>query len=499
MHDYTPKSCVWYALGELPTERDTKMSRRSAAAGSNPPIDIHTTVQMPNAATPEKKTEDKPDFWTYMHSLTPEQWKDHIVYLTRENPKTSINGIGGYLTKLQQPFDIEDIKLAYGGYEFSYIMKKGNDLVYGGRFRVEAPPKYDPSRENSTSSVASSASATMGGDVLKVLEQQNERLYQVLTTLQGAKEDNPAVSGAIEMLTSAYKTGLSAVATPHQSNTDAATQLQTMLSIGEKIANLRGPGLDIEKILANPLIAPLIQRLLNPDPLADITKLGAVLDVLDKLRGGGGEAAPKDWKAALVSQGMQYVPEILNALKEGNAGTVETARLRAIESQNRARAAEVLDAQRRGVAPPSGLQPAAQVQPIRPQPVVVASRAPAIRIDGGLQTEALNAQPGAAAQEMPLDEAVQRAQYDETMKVQVVNLLRMGCSGETIADFLYDVKPEFCAELAKYTPEMITTFFANDPILKLAVEDPRWQEVLNEAHDYIVETEAEEAKEAAPA
>src|SRR5258708_2438389 len=172
------------------------MPRKSMAAPTNQPIDVHTTIQMPQPATEKPVAPDKPDFWSYMQSLSPEAWKNHIVYLTRENPKTSINGIGGYLTKLQQAFDIEDIKVAFGGYEFSYIMKKGNDdIIYSGRFRIESPPKYDPSRENATPAAAAPAS-TIDGNVLKVLEQQNERLYEVLTTLQGAKDENPAISSA---------------------------------------------------------------------------------------------------------------------------------------------------------------------------------------------------------------------------------------------------------------------------------------------------------------
>ncbi len=474
------------------------MSRRSAAAASNPPIDIHTTVQMPNTPATEKKADEKPDFWTYMHSLTPEEWRNHIVYLTRENPKTSINGIGGYLTKLQQPFDIEDIKTAYGGYEFSFIMKNGNDLAYSGRFRVEAPPKYDAVRENPNAVGApSGGSSAMSGDVLKVLEQQNERLYQVLTTLQGAKEENPAISGAIEMLTSAYKTGLSAVSTGSGAGGDPAKQLEQTLALAERIVSVRGGGGggDVMTTLLAPLLKTMMEKMLTPpDPLEQITKLGAVLDVLEKFRGGGGESHPKDWKASLVQEGVRHIPDLLQAFREGNAGTVEAARLRAIESQNRARTAEVLEAQRRG-APPPATQPITAPTPgAAPRPVAARS---APTVSGDFETESLSANVEVAVEAAAPE--IEQEQRRQEFKVQIVNMIRMGASGETIADFLYDVNEEFCKDLCKYTPEMITAFFAKDPILKLAVEDPRWQEVLIEAHDYIVETEAETANEARPA
>src|SRR5260370_33548646 len=97
-----------------------------------------------------------------MRSLTPEDWKDHIVYLTRERPKTHMHVVVGcYLTKIIEPFELDDIKDAYGGYEFSYIMKRGRDAIYNGRFTVEAPPKLDGQRES-----AAAAGENGGGNAL---------------------------------------------------------------------------------------------------------------------------------------------------------------------------------------------------------------------------------------------------------------------------------------------------------------------------------------------
>src|SRR5229473_3100140 len=115
------------------------------------PAIIHQTIEVPTTqpAAEQEPKKSRPDFWTYIYKLTPEEWKDHIVYLTRELPKPQMNGIGGrYLVKIVERFDIEDIKNAYGGVEFSYIMKRKNAIVYSGRFRIEAPPKLDTARES---------------------------------------------------------------------------------------------------------------------------------------------------------------------------------------------------------------------------------------------------------------------------------------------------------------------------------------------------------------
>jgi hypothetical protein len=91
-----------------------------------------------------------------MQSLTLEQWKDHIVYVTRELPKTHMNGIGGgYLVKMQEAFDIEDIKVAFGGYEFSYIMKNKNEVLRSTRREnpPAAPSAANPEQRRSCSNL----------------------------------------------------------------------------------------------------------------------------------------------------------------------------------------------------------------------------------------------------------------------------------------------------------------------------------------------------------
>lgn len=422
---------------------------------------------MPNSTPPEKKSEEKPEFWTYMLSLSQEEWKNHIVYLTRENPKTSINGIGGYLTKLQQPFDIEDIKLAYGGYEFSYIMKRGNDLAYSGRFRVEAPPKYDPSRESGAAPQAAPANGnSLGGNA----DFQKEFISVLREELQRSRESNQGTGSehVIEMLTKASERAMEIVTKQAPGAADPTAQLSALLAMAEKLANLRSPATggalggfgEIVTLLTN------LGVISKPKTLAEQIADAKALQEL--VSGGGGEA--KDWKAAAVQAVTSHLPEILDTFK----APAVAAQARAQEANTRLRTAETLR-----TVPLDRSQPQAQT----------AAAAPSVRVDGGLNLEPREA-AAAASPVAPAATPISQEQYDQGMKVQIVNMMRYGATGSAIAAFLEDVKPELAKDLATYPDQSITTYFSQDPILKFMVEDPRWPEVLADAREYLTEEEA---------
>jgi hypothetical protein len=210
----------------------------------------------------------------------------------------------------------------------------------------------------------------------------------------------------------------------------------------------------------------------------------ALMDVF-----GGGDGAPKDWRAMGVKALVDHLPEILDTLKTTSTNTISAAQARAAEALSRAQAAESL----RNVQQqqPSAARPA----PAAAQPTAnAAPPAPSIRVDGGLQVVPRDsADVGTptvvveTAKPTPAAEPTTQEEYDTAMKIQVVNMMRMGASGGAIASFLEDVKPELAKDLTTYAPNVITDFFAKDPILKLMVEDPRWNEVLTDAREYLAE------------
>jgi hypothetical protein len=459
------------------------MPRKAVASNQNPSV-IHQTIEIPSQNTSTPPANDgKPDFFTYMQSLTPEQWKEHIIYLTRENPKTSINGVGGYLTKLQQPFEIEDIKTAYGGYEFSYIMKKDNTIVYSGRFRVEAPPRYDSSREYPSAQPSSNGNGSSGGDVLRVLEQQNQRLYEVLTELQGKKDENPAISSAVDILTTAYKSGVTAVRESMPLAGDTQKQVSDLLTTAEKLANLRGNPFDLggflEKLVANPLIAPLITRLISPpDPIAELAKLGAAMDVLEKIRGGNGNGGRSDWRSVLAEKAVEALPQVLDTVKQNREASLKVAEENRATAEMRERTAKTIQEIRTHPAP----SPPPAVGAPQPSTVTPLRTVP---LNGTTPAETATPTNG---QTVTTEDVVA-----DWIKHRIVAGVQLGTDPEAIVDFLDVADPSVCDQLVAYPAEVVTGFLQNDPILQAAVNHPNWSAFFAAARTYILAEEPETA------
>jgi hypothetical protein len=175
-----------------------------------------------------------------------------------------------------------------------------------------------------------------------------------------------------------------------------------------------------------------------------------------------------------------HLPEILDTLRTSSTNTIAAAQARAAAARVNAAAPPA----NRGPLPPA--RPAAAAPPA---PVYTEPRS-AIHVTGGLEVvprdTAVSAAP-APTQSEPAGVPSTQEEYDAAMKIQMVNMMRMGASGGAIASFLEDVKPEMAKDLTKYDSTTITNFFLQDAVLKLMVEDPRWNEVLTDAKEYLSE------------
>ena len=429
------------------------MPRRTQAAKLAAPV-VHTTIEMPSVDTKPASEEGKPDFWTYMRSLSPEEWRNHIVYITRENPKTSIGGVGGYLCKVVQPFDIDEIKNTYGGYEFSYIMKKENKIVYSGSFKIEAPPKLDPNRESSSAQApaAGSVDSQLAGQIISMLREELQK-----------QPASPANDRAMQLLTEASTRAMDMIKAQMPQQQTPANQLADILTLAERLRPNDSSNQVVLQMLG--VFMPLVTKALTPvDPLDQLTKMGAAIEVMEKIR--GGEGKPTDWKSMLVG----YAPEILQTLQNF--------------------------APNRNAAPPRPALPR-QAGPAAPAPAQ-SQNAPA-PAPGALQTQTFDRAAGIPPMQQqsqqqiePQEVAQTQEQFDQAFKVQIVNLVRMGVSAETLVDFLYDVKPDLVKDMVAYPEAAITQWFQQDQILVLVTQDPRWTELLREARKYIAETAEEE-------
>lgn len=455
-----------------------------AKNGPSAPV-VHTTVELPasSPADPPEKP-DKPDFWSYMQSLSPDDWREHIVYLTRELPKTTIQGaVGGYLTKLQQAFDLEDIKSAYGGYEFSYIMKgPKNQIIYSGKFRVEAPPKYDTREETAGNKPNDAGSMAIVQQFVSVLRDELQH------SRENSAQGNPAAEEAISMLSKASEKAMEIVVKQTPQGGSQVQQLGEMLTLLKAMLPPPTPGLTLESLLGL-FNSPLLARLLQPvDPMAQITTFLGVFEKLDALRGsGGGEGKPRDWKAALADGVIQKGPEILRELRETMEVNYRTAQERRATAEVNRGIAETM--RRGGSAPP------AASADVAPPPAAPVSAGPlrSVPLDGSPTTPA-PAEAPAAAPGVTLEEKEQSDVIASWVKAKILQLVEEDEDAQVIVDWLDIADPTVPELLTQFDEQTINTFFAGDAILKRVAESPNWPKILHEARHYIEESTKEEEK-----
>ena len=471
------------------------MSPRIANRQSKPAV-LHQTLEIPSAspATEEtpKERETRPDFWTYMRSLTPEDWKDHIVYLTRERPKTHMNGVvGGYLTKIIEPFELDDIKDAYGGYEFSYIMKRGRDAIYNGRFTVEAPPKLDGQRES-----AAAAGENGGGNAL--VQQFVNMLREELERSRGAAGGDQTTTKAVEMLSKASEKAMDMIKQQVPEASNPTMQLKELLTVAKDLGVFPGAGggganniLETIKVLRE--LGIIGQAAM--DPMKNLDSMLSIFTKIDEIRGSNG-GRRRDWKETAIEKGLEYLPQVLDTFRETREANMRIA-------NDRARAAEHLSR----IQNPSARPAVASVMTPRPAGASPTAPAePAIRANSGLRTVPIDrtiidqppADPGEPAAAVIDGEVVLETidrnspAFMNTVKLCVLEMVQRGDHGEQIVDFLDGAKPGFSNTLVDYTPEQLSDYFRLDPILRAAIELPNWPEVLDEARKYILDESADE-------
>jgi hypothetical protein len=459
------------------------------ASNRNKPSVITQTLEIPATQPTEEApaSEKRPDFWSYMQSLTPEEWKNHIVYLTREKPKTHMNGVvGGYLAKIVESFEIDDIKTAYGGYEFSYIMKRGRDALYSGRFSVEAEPRLDKGREMPTPN-GDGTPAGFAGQFITMLREELERS-------RGNGNDSTTAK-AVEMLSAASDKAMGLILKQVPDASNPATALKDLVAVIKDLGILGGG-----QPAAAPSIIDTIRTLKELgligqqiDPFKNLDTLIGVFDKLDALRGGSGGGRRGNWKDSLVDKGLELVPQMLDTFRQTREANVAIAHDRARAAENlarvqpppgRAAVPSVMTPRGTPPAPGAGAEPPApSVSGLRTVPLDRAGEAPA---------------PDAAAAEV-MFETIDRnsTAFTNFIKQTIVEMVNRGDHGEQIVDFLDGAKPGFSNTLVQYTPDQLAAYFAMDPILCAAVAHPAWSEVLDEARKYIL-AEDEEAEPETP-
>lgn len=459
------------------------MPSRNAALKPRNSI-LTQTIEIPQAGAPQVEPDvPKPDFWTYMQQLSAEDWKDHIVYLTRENPKTSIHGLGGYLTKLTEAFDQEDVKNAFGGNEFSYIMKRGTIPIYSGRFKVEAPPKLDPQRERDITA----AGMTAPGDSRNDLVQQfitvlRDELTRTREAMQGQPNSGGGQVDAMKIITEASTRAMDVIKAQIPPATDPSKTLESLVNTAKNLGIFGQPQAEGEGILKTITTLKSLGLIGQPppDPMQQLTMFITLFTKLDELRGGA-SGGTTDWKSMLVQKVGEHIPEIIREVRETREAGREIAntRLEAVRTQERVM---------KNLPP----HPAAVSPGVRPAAATNMSAA-----SGALPTVPLG-EPGHPSGEVHAADGLDSGigsptsleaspEFDKWLKGRMVAMIASGDDPEAIVDFLDVAKPGFANDLVIYPSEQVTAALSQDPILKDAVAHPRWPQVLARARAYIFE------------
>jgi hypothetical protein len=457
-------------------------------------INTSTPAASPEIETTEPVKEEKPQNWffTEIAEKPAHEWgRVWSLELHRVKPDVpGVPGTKGYLRLFSEPVTLETIRSNFGGGRFRLNLLKHSRYNTSHEFEIEGQPIYDPNRERPAAN--GNGNAGIGGDL------QKEFISVLREELQRSRDgQTPGGEEVIRMLTSASEKAMEIVTKQAAPATDPTSQLNSLLSAAKTLADLRAPqsnGLGELGQYLGPMLKAVMEKLVTPvDPLAELTKLAGLMDVLEKIRGGASDAPPKDWRAAAVQAVTTHLPEILDTFRTTSANTVAA-------NQARARAAEVV----RGLPPSAAAPPPAPANPATAAP---ANAAPplAVHSNGGLrlvprdsvdETPAVQQAPAQTATASPLTVDEHR----HALKINVVNLFMHGASGSSIASYVEDVDPEFAADFGKYTTDQIISFFAADPILNVMVNstlppsDPafptRLHEVLADAREFVNEGEA---------
>jgi hypothetical protein len=316
---------------------------------------------IPATELENEKTSRVPDFWEYVENLKPDQWSDHIVYLYRQEPKTTTfpGAPPAYLDKYVGTIEVrpgvtvlmddagtiqQAIKEKFGGRVFRMILKKGKERLTEATFSTEAMPKYPDSvpqyaqqQSNPPNPGQSDANAIASKAIDTVANQPQEVMNIAINALRASAEmiarsatppPAPPVTPPSSLETDldrAFKAAMIARMT--------ADPVETFVRMRTAIG---GDGQNNSNALVEKVLSTALDKLLNP-------------------------VAPVTGRTTLLDLGREFIPVLGTTVRE----TMHEYRLsreadaRIIEMQRGMHPA----AQPMSNAPPAQIPPAIEVTP----------------------------------------------------------------------------------------------------------------------------------------
>src|SRR5690348_3921919 len=366
----------------------------------------------------EKAKKPKLDFWPYIASLSPNDWRDTIVYLYRDKPVVGFKQKETYLDVLSAPFTIEDIKQRFGGEEFHAMLVKNGKVLHTEHFAIEASPKFDAARE------IPGTDATNAALVDRLLDKLDER------------EDNPASSllttamtKSQDMMAQAFETALAKVAGASAGGgSDLIKTIQVLKEL-DLIGQRENSMVETIRTLKE-------LGLIGGAQTNQIEMFRSMLGVMKELSGELNENShPGNWKTRLVDKAVEAAPTLI-----GQVSSMFDKQA-AIERERTQRAQMIVQSRTTPGAPgsPATMEiPAATATADTriPTPPAAANAAPMQTVKFDRNNGAPSVQP-AQAQESAVGQPSQ-----EWISRRVVAAIEAGQSGEAVVDFLDCINPD---------------------------------------------------------
>jgi hypothetical protein len=448
------------------------LPRTAKAANGGSVIEETTTVKkmVPEAEPPAP--EERPDVFTYMRSLKPAEWDNHIGYLYRLEPSAALPGLGGYLCKFTNPIDVEEIKAKYGGRKFKIMLSRGQTLLYRAEFIIEAPPKLDSTREAAPNGNGSPGMPT--SDAASIVREAFGLFREEMKNRMEAEGGQPASNKIVEMMSAASDRAMEMITKQVPPTANPAAQLKDMIGVMKELG-IAGGGQNtvVETIKVLKELGVIGGSAV--DPTAQLNNMLTIFTKLDDLRATGAKGGHRnggtDW-TGIVERGLEILPGLLQARAAQAPPAAQPVMGRAVPPPQTPPAApppRPPAAVATAAAPPDAASPVAA----GPLPVIPFDR----------QTTGQGAAPAevvAATQEPPAQFTDE--QRDNWMASRVVEYVILGYSGAHVIEFLSSIdRTDLIGDIAKYPPPMVTQFFQAHPVLRQATTHARWEAVLAEA------------------
>lgn len=443
----------------------------------------------PSVAAIDEPAEEKPSFWERLADIPVNDWGSRCdLWLYRLEPKVRMAaGERGYLDQLAQPITPAWIKNKYGGGKFRIIVNRDNRMYMSHEEEIVGEPIFDARREVPPNGAAP-ASGVSPNDarVLDMLEAELQAKREELAAARASGIETPGLTQAIEVLSAAAKKGVELVGGGGNGNgTTALREAIGLLKDLGVIGNQSGGVLETVRVLKElGVIGGAVS-----DPMKQLNDFLSIAEKLNALRGDSEGGIPRDWKAAAATRAVELLAPIAER----------------VVTQPPRRAPGV--AQR--PAPPA--PPAGAVPPVPAQAVPPTARPAAPPTSQPLTVEHVGenyAEEPAASELNPAAAAPSNGErkFDESdpefrtwVSKRIVALVTKGEEGPTVVDFLLGAGAHsLLKSLVTYTPEDVTKFMLQDPVLKLAAEHPDWPDCLHEAREYLAEIWRDTAPPPAP-